>query len=78
MKQPLDLSSNVIARVLPQPDLTAEQRKIAVSSLRKLLSAIQIELPFVYVEKDGKRSYTLSAKRGAVVVAVVVTTEIPK
>lgn len=59
-------------------DLTAEQRKIALRSLRKLVSAIQIELPFVYVEKDGKRFYTLSAKQGAVVVDVVVVTPIPK
>lgn len=59
-------------------DLTPEQRKIAVALARKLLSAMSIELPFVYVEKDDARSYTLSAKRGAVQVAVVVTTPIPK
>lgn len=59
-------------------DLTPEQRKIAVGLARKLLSAMSIELPFVYVEKDDARSYTLSAKRGVVQVAVVVTTPIPK
>lgn len=58
-------------------DLTPEQRKISVNLARKLLSAAQIELPYAYAEINGKRSYTLSAKRGAVVVALVVTTEIP-
>jgi len=58
-------------------DLTPDQRKIAESCLRKLLSAIQIELPFVFVEKDGKRFYSLSAKRGAVVVHVDIITPIP-
>lgn len=58
-------------------DLTPEQRKISVVLARKLLSAAQIELPYVYVERDGKRFYTLSAKRGGVEVALVVTTAIP-
>lgn len=65
----------------PEParshDLTPEQRKIGRTLARKLLSAMEIELPFVYVEKDGKRFYTLSAKRGAVRVDLVVTTDIP-
>lgn len=59
-------------------DLTPEQRKISVVLARKLLSAAQIELPYAYVENNGKRFYTLSAKRGGVEVALVVTTEIPK
>jgi len=62
----------------PVSDLSPDQRKIAESCLRKLLSAIQIELPFVFVEKDGKRYYTLSAKRDAVVVHVDIITEILK
>lgn len=72
------MNAPVKAPVVINHDLTAEQRKIALGSLRKLLSAIQIELPFVYVEKDGRRFYTLSAKRGAVVVDVAIITDIPK
>lgn len=59
-------------------DLTTEQRRLALMMVRKLGSAIQIELPFAYVEEDGKRYYSLSAKRGAVRVDLVVTTDIPK
>lgn len=58
--------------------LTDEQQKIAERLARKLLSAIQIQLPFVYVEKDGKRYYTLTGKQGGVLVDLVVTTDIPK
>lgn len=59
-------------------DLSTEQRRIARLLVGKLLSAMQIELPFVYAENNGERSYTLSAKRGVVHVAIVVTTPIPK
>lgn len=74
------MSLKPVAQIAPvaNRDLTSEQRKIARLLARKLVSAMEIELPFVYVEKDGKRFYTLSAKRGAVLVDLVVTTDIPK
>lgn len=72
-----------LAPVAPQDplslrDLTAEQRKLALNISKQLASAIQIALPFVYAERDGKRFYTLSGRRGAVQVDLVVTTDIPK
>lgn len=67
-----------VADRLAQHDLTDEQRKISTRLAKALLSAMALESPYVYVENSGKRSYTLSAKRGAVHVALVVTTDIPK
>lgn len=67
-----------VADRLANHDLSTEQRKIARLLAGKLLSALQIELPFVYAENNDARCYTLSAKRGVVHVAIVVTTPIPK
>lgn len=64
--------------VMATHDMTDEQRKIAMGLARKLLSAMALESPYVYAESNGKRSFTLSAKRGAVHVALVATTDIPK
>lgn len=82
MNKPLDPQNVISAKATVYTDdpryLTAEQKKIATALGKKLLSAMLIELPYAYVEKDGKRFYTLSAKQGAVLVDLVVSTLIPK
>lgn len=82
MNKPLDPQNVINAKATVYTDdpryLTPEQKKIATKLGKQLLSAMLIELPYVYVEKDGKRYYTLSAKQGAVLVDLVVTTLIPK
>lgn len=78
MNAPSKVQAPVSEVCVAKQDLSEEQRKIAKGLAKKLLSAMEIESPYVYAESNGKRSYTLSAKRGAVVVGLVVTTDIPK